>query len=138
MSVADLDPWWTAQLLKLGEDALAFERIEQMPTRGKPLVQRARDLVASMRNGDPSVREELEIVLGILSDRQDQPKPQKQASGSRKPTLSAALKQADKAGKAVRTATVAPDGTVSIAFGEPEPTEASNPWLDDLNKVTKQ
>jgi hypothetical protein len=134
----DDDPWWTAQLLKLGEDALAFERIEQMPTRGKPLVQRAHDLVSSLRNGDPFVRAELEIVLGILSDRQDQPKPKKQASGSRKPMLSAALKEADKAGKSVRSATLAPDGTASIAFGEPEPTEArNNPWLDDL-KVTKQ
>ena len=78
-AAADLDPWWTAQLLKLGEDALAFERIEQMPTRGKALVRRVHDLVASMRNGDPSVREELQIVLQILSDRQDQPKPQKPA-----------------------------------------------------------
>jgi len=56
----------------------------------------------------------------------------------RKPTLSAALEQADKAGKAVRSATVAPDGAVSLAFGEPEPTEADNPWLADLKVVTKQ
>jgi hypothetical protein len=30
-----------------------------------------------------------------------------------------------------------PDGTV-LHFGEPQPTEASNPWLADLDKVTKQ
>ena len=54
MPVINLDdPWWTAQLLKLGEDAAAFERIEQIPVRGKGLVQRAHDLVSAVRNGDP-------------------------------------------------------------------------------------
>jgi hypothetical protein len=43
--------------------------------------------------------------------------------------------QAERIGKHVSSVTT-PDGTV-LHFGEPEPTEASNPWLDDL-KVTKQ
>jgi len=46
------------------------------------------------------------------------------------------IKQAEKSGKAVSSITT-PDGT-TIHFGEPAPTEASNPWLADLNKVTKQ
>jgi hypothetical protein len=79
-----------------------------------------------------SGRKRLERGLRLLLEDVDRPKRRK-----RKPMLSAALKQADQAGKAVRSATVAPDGTVSIAFGEPEPTETSNPWLDDL-KVTKR
>jgi hypothetical protein len=108
----DDDPWWTAQLLKLGEDALAFERIEQMPTRGKPLVQRAHDLVALMRNGDPSAREELQIILGILSDRQDQPKPQKQQSFDR--LVAKAVAKAKQLGIDV---TVEPNGAVTFRTG---------------------
>ena len=69
-------------MLKLGEDAAAFERIKQMPARGKGLEQRAHDLVVLARNGDPSAREELVIVLQILSDQQDRPKPQKQSKPS--------------------------------------------------------
>jgi hypothetical protein len=42
---------------------------------------------------------------------------------------------AEKTGKTVTGVTM-PDGTV-LHFGELAPTEASNPWLDDL-KVTKQ
>jgi hypothetical protein len=81
-----------------------------------------------------SGRERLERGLRLLLEDVDRPRAKRR---KRKPMLSAALKQADQAGKAVRSATVAPDGTVSIAFGEPEPTETSNPWLDDL-KVTKR
>jgi hypothetical protein len=130
------DFWFPALLLKShkdADDAAAFELIERLPTRGYALMQRVRDLVPVVRNGDPGAREQLIIYLQIL----DRPKPKKQ-QGQRKPSLSAALKQADTAGKAVRNATVAPDGTVSIAFDEPEPTESNNPWLADLEKVTKQ
>ncbi len=105
---ADLDPWWTVQLLKLGEDAAAFERIEQMPTRGKGLVQRAHDLVSAVRNGDLDAREELVIVLQILSDRQDQPKPQKQ------PSLARLVAKAKQLGVDV---TVEPNGTATFRTG---------------------
>lgn len=54
----------------------------------------------------------------------------------RKPSVATMIKQAEKSGKAVSSITT-PDGT-TIHFGEPAPTEASNPWLADLNKVTKQ
>ena len=116
---------------------MVFERIEQIPARGNALVQRAHDLVALVRNGDRSAREELEIVLGILSDRQDQPKPQKQPRGSRKATLASVAKQASKAALEVACYEVRPDGTVVVITGKSEATEP-NPWLDDLNKVTKQ
>jgi hypothetical protein len=43
---------------------------------------------------------------------------------------------AERGGKNVTSITT-PDG-VTLHFGKGESTEASNPWLDDLNKVTKQ
>jgi hypothetical protein len=136
LGAAKDDPWWTAQLLKLGEDALAFERIGQMPTRGKGLVQWAHDLVSAVRSGDLDAREELVIVLQILSDQQDRPKPQKQPRGPRKPTLAGIAKQASKAALEVARYEARPDGTVVVVTGKSESTEP-NPWLDDL-KVTKQ
>ncbi len=54
----------------------------------------------------------------------------------RKVSVSKIIAQAEKSGKLVSSVT-APDGT-KLTFGEPEPTEASNPWLADLDKVTKQ
>jgi hypothetical protein len=110
MIAADLDPWWTVQLLKLGEDALAFERIKQMPTRGKGLVQRAHDLVSAVRNGDLEAREELVIVLQILSDQQDRPKPQKHS----KPSLTRLVAKAKERGVDV---TVEPNGAVTFRTG---------------------
>lgn len=53
----------------------------------------------------------------------------------RKPSIPTLVKRAEKSGKKV-TSVITPDGT-TIRFDEPQPTEASNPWLDDL-KVTKQ
>jgi hypothetical protein len=44
---------------------------------------------------------------------------------ARKPTLAGALKQASKAGVDVKGATLAADGSVSLQFGEAEPSEAS-------------
>ena len=53
----------------------------------------------------------------------------------RKRRMGALIKQVERIGKHVSSVTT-PDGTV-LHFGEPQPTEASNPWLADL-KVTKQ
>ena len=112
---ADLDPWWTLQLLKLGEDALAFERIERMPTRGKALVQRAHDLVALMRNGDLDAREELEIVIGILSDRQIQAESRRsKPRGSHKPSFASLVAKAKQLGVDL---TVEPNGTATFRTG---------------------
>ena len=55
----------------------------------------------------------------------------------RRPTLAAALREARKAGITVAGATVE-TGKVTLTFGKPEPTEASNPWLADLEQVGKQ
>jgi hypothetical protein len=60
------------------------------------------------------------------------PKPR----GKRKPSIATLIARAEKAGKAVTSVTT-PDGTV-LHFGEPQPSEANNPWLADLHKVTKQ
>ena len=102
-----------AQLLKLGEGAAAFERIEQIPARGNALVQRAHGYRCLMRNGDPSAREELETILEILSDRQDQPKPPKQ---QRKPTLARYVAKARQLGVDV---TIDPDGAATFRTGDP-------------------
>ena len=65
----------------------------------------------------------------------DKPPPARHA-GRRKPSIATLIKRAEKAGKTVTSVTT-PDGTV-LHFGEPQPTEANNPWLADLDKVTKQ
>src|SRR5262249_47986795 len=60
-------------------------------------------------------------------------KPHKQ----HRPTLASLLKQAAKAGKNVKGAEVYRDRTV-LQFGEPEPSDASNPWFADLDKAKRQ
>jgi hypothetical protein len=55
----------------------------------------------------------------------------------RKPTLARVAKQASKAAIAVARYEVKPDGTVVVVTGAPESTEP-NPWLADLDKVTRQ
>jgi hypothetical protein len=55
---------------------------------------------------------------------------------TRKPSITTLIKRAEKTGKAVTSITT-PDGT-TIHFGEPEASEANNPWLADIAKATKQ
>lgn len=124
---ASYDPWWMAQLLKLGEDAAAFELIGQIPARGNALVQRAHDLVASVRNGDPDAREELQIILEILSDRQDQPKSQKQPRGSHKPSLARLVAKAKQLGVDV---TVEPNGAATFRTGNPASAAVDSPQAE--------
>jgi hypothetical protein len=55
----------------------------------------------------------------------------------RKPSLAKLIAQAERSGRTVTSITM-PDGT-TIHFGEPSSTDdASNPWLVDLEKATKQ
>jgi hypothetical protein len=65
-------------------------------------------------------------------------RPPRKQHKPRKPTLTAALKQAHKAGKPVRGAEFTADGGVKLTFGEPEAAEQVNPWLAELDKVTRQ
>jgi hypothetical protein len=51
----------------------------------------------------------------------------------RRPTLSAALKAAQKAGRTVKTAVVE-DGKVTLTFGDDGPTESSSEWDERLNR----
>jgi hypothetical protein len=51
----------------------------------------------------------------------------------RKPTVSAALKQAAKAGANVLRVEITADRII-LVLGEAEPTEASNPWLVELQR----
>jgi hypothetical protein len=46
------------------------------------------------------------------------------------------IAQAEKSGRNVTSITT-PEG-YTIRFEEPQPTEASNPWLADIEKQTKQ
>jgi len=71
-------------------------------------------------------------VEDTSEDRSSLPTPAKR---QRKPSLGKLIAQAEKSGKPVSSITT-PDG-VTLQFGEPEPTEATNPWLADL-KATKQ
>ena len=64
------------------------------------------------------------------------PQPQPQPRRQRRSSVGTLIKRAEKEGKCVTSITM-PDGTV-LHFGEPQPTAASNPWLSDLDKVTKQ
>ena len=83
-----------------------------------------------------SGRERLERGLRLLLEdvpALDCPRAKRRV---RKPSIATLIKRAEKAGKTVTSVTT-PDGTV-LHFGEPEPTEANNPWLADLDKVTKQ
>jgi hypothetical protein len=46
-------------------------------------------------------------------------KPDKRGRQRRRPTLKSALDAAQKAGKAVKSAMIDPDGKITITFGEP-------------------
>jgi hypothetical protein len=54
----------------------------------------------------------------------------------RRPTLSAALKAAKKAGRQVKSAVVE-DGKVTLTFGDDAPTESSNEWDEALKRCDK-
>ena len=54
----------------------------------------------------------------------------------RKPGLRRLIAQAEKTGKTVTSVTT-PDGH-TLRFGELPSSEANNPWLVDLDKMTKQ
>jgi hypothetical protein len=51
----------------------------------------------------------------------------------RRPTLSAALKAAQKAGRTVKSAVVE-DGKVTLTFGDDAPTESNNEWDKALRR----
>lgn len=54
----------------------------------------------------------------------------KPAKRQRKPSLASAIKQAGKAGVNVAGATVKPDGSVALEFGETPTSQEDNEWDD--------
>jgi hypothetical protein len=54
----------------------------------------------------------------------------------RKPTLARALREASRAGVNVRAATLAPDGGVTLTFGQGEPAVAGDEWDEVLSRGT--
>jgi hypothetical protein len=61
--------------------------------------------------------------------------PAKRVRKPRRPSIGRMIAQAEKAGKNVASITT-PDGT-TLTFGQ-APSEAANPWLADLERMTKQ
>ena len=55
----------------------------------------------------------------------------------RKPSLRGALKEARAAGVDVKAAVVTSDG-VELRFGQPETTDAGNPWVLEAERILKQ
>jgi hypothetical protein len=56
----------------------------------------------------------------------------------RKPNLAAAIRQARKAGVDVSGATIGPDGSVSLTFGQPVKSDGNcdgNPWDEVLTNA---
>ena len=64
------------------------------------------------------------------------PKPPKPRQ-TRKPSIRTLVKQAERASGKTVTSITTPDGT-TLHFGEPEPTEATNPWLVNIDKARKR
>jgi hypothetical protein len=56
----------------------------------------------------------------------------------RKPSLAAVLKQATQAGQSVKGAVIEPNGKIELTFGEPDPSESTNPWNAEIKKLSKQ
>jgi hypothetical protein len=64
--------------------------------------------------------------------------PPEKSVRKRKPTLRAALEAAQKAGKAVKSATIE-DGKVTLVFGEPSVDNSeTNPWDTVLSHAENQ
>lgn len=83
-----------------------------------------------------ALRLRAEYVFGHMSrDTYQRLNAKAAVKRKRKPSVSTLIARAEKKGKTVTSITT-PDGTV-LSFGEPQPTEASNPWLVDLRE-TKQ
>jgi hypothetical protein len=100
----------------------------------------ARSLEQQWRDRDPCRFEEWARDCNALSVEVETllAKPSDTVRAPRRPTLTSVAKQATKAGIAVARYEVKPDGTVVVVTGKPEPAEADNPWLIDIDKATKQ
>jgi hypothetical protein len=55
----------------------------------------------------------------------------------RRPTLSSALKAAQKAGKSVKSATIDTDGRITIVFGEPVESTNESDWDRKLEELER-
>jgi hypothetical protein len=62
--------------------------------------------------------------------------PDKRGRQRRRPTLKSALNAAQKAGKPVKSATVDPDGKVTLTFGEPT-ADATDDWDRKLEELER-
>jgi len=68
--------------------------------------------------------------MGGPSDKRARRRP-------RRPTLKSALAAAKAAGKPVKSATIDPDGKVTITFGEPTADNANDDWDRKLEELER-
>jgi hypothetical protein len=96
-----------------------------------------------VKYGPDSSEPELRLFIACSASLPKLPKPSQPPKSSkprkpRKPTLARVAREASKAGIEVGRYEIKPDGTVVVVTGKPEPAEADNPWLADLDKVKQQ
>ena len=73
---------------------------------------------------------------GVVEGDDDEIAPEPKRQRKRKPSLAAALRQAAATGVTVNGATVKPDGSVALTFGERDDTATNgNPWDEVLTNV---
>src|SRR5262249_15991125 len=84
---------------------------------------------ANMKNGPNKV--ELRAADLIIAP---QAAPERAKRRERKPSVTGEVKRANKAGIPVRSASKAPDGTVTLVFGQPDANNSGNmnEWDDEL------
>lgn len=81
--------------------------------------------------------DKLPTIFGVLDAREDGDRfTNAKPTHQRKPSVRSLISRAQKAGKTVASITT-PEG-YTLTFGEAQPSEASNPWLVDIERATKQ
>jgi hypothetical protein len=108
-----------------------FEPGTDAHERGKRFEQIAAEGIAKLFGPHPVLAGDLDLIEREAVQRVEEACTSKLLSKparKRKPSLSRMIKQAAKAAGKPVTAVTLPDGT-KLAFGEPEPTEETNPWL---------
>ena len=97
---------------------------------------KANDLAVGFANhlDDPGL---LDRLTGECVGYDDAPEPNipSVAKRKRKPSLAAALRQAAATGVTVNGATIKPDGSVALTFGERDDAKNGNPWDEVLTNA---
>ena len=106
-----------------------------LPTNGFP--DGSRSNAASMRNGSLNGGHRALSRSPTTSRARPRRNPRASAARASRRSPERSSKPARRVSN-VRGATLAADGSVSLQFGEAEPSEASNPWDAEIERLTKQ